>query len=401
VTDQGNTEGAGPDETQRIVLGAEDFAEPSMPDTTQQMPVPPPAQPAPPVAAPAPPAPPVRPPVAATSLPAATVSSYSSGALGIIGKVLILMGVLSAATYAIAFPVDFEIGWATSGEKAYWIAAGLAVVLGLATLCLVFVGLFLRSLTLDRSILILAGFAAGLAIPSLYYPMGGFIDDLIWWGWAGIAGTLLLLVGSLLLLGGISTGLGKTAEVGSGSRISGLVGRVILLLGIGILIVSQAKLLGDGYEWLSYTGIGTNDGTPAIAYFSLAFSVGTLVLAILSFFFSQARLETALLWCASWVIPLASVSAVYSVAVVVESLSGEGIGFGDPEFAVYFTVFSVPILLVGCLLTSDFGSQVRHGPSTPVAGPVPAAIPAAWYPDPAGTGGQRYWDGQQWTDHTA
>jgi hypothetical protein len=25
---------------------------------------------------------------------------------------------------------------------------------------------------------------------------------------------------------------------------------------------------------------------------------------------------------------------------------------------------------------------------------------ADWYPDPNGTGGQRYWDGTQWTEHT-
>jgi len=35
-----------------------------------------------------------------------------------------------------------------------------------------------------------------------------------------------------------------------------------------------------------------------------------------------------------------------------------------------------------------------HGASSP---PLPAA---GWYPDPAGTGTQRYWDGRQWTEHT-
>jgi uncharacterized RDD family membrane protein YckC len=31
----------------------------------------------------------------------------------------------------------------------------------------------------------------------------------------------------------------------------------------------------------------------------------------------------------------------------------------------------------------------------------PGGTPAGWYPDPQGGGGQRYWDGQQWTDNTA
>jgi uncharacterized RDD family membrane protein YckC len=30
-----------------------------------------------------------------------------------------------------------------------------------------------------------------------------------------------------------------------------------------------------------------------------------------------------------------------------------------------------------------------------------ASAPAAWYPDPAGRGGQRYWDGWAWTEHWA
>jgi len=38
---------------------------------------------------------------------------------------------------------------------------------------------------------------------------------------------------------------------------------------------------------------------------------------------------------------------------------------------------------------------------TPPPQPAQALPPAGWYPDPAKPGGQRYWDGQQWTSHTA
>lgn len=31
----------------------------------------------------------------------------------------------------------------------------------------------------------------------------------------------------------------------------------------------------------------------------------------------------------------------------------------------------------------------------------PPAVPAGWYPDPHGQQLQRYWDGTQWTEHTA
>lgn len=47
--------------------------------------------------------------------------------------------------------------------------------------------------------------------------------------------------------------------------------------------------------------------------------------------------------------------------------------------------------------------QPTFASPTPAPAPAPAAAlpPAGWYPDPGRPGGQRYWDGQQWTEHQA
>jgi len=44
-----------------------------------------------------------------------------------------------------------------------------------------------------------------------------------------------------------------------------------------------------------------------------------------------------------------------------------------------------------------FVTPAESAPAPPAA----ALPPAGWYPDPGRPGGQRYWDGQQWTEHQA
>ena len=90
----------------------------------------------------------------------------------------------------------------------------------------------------------------------------------------------------------------------------------------------------------------------------------------------------------------------------------------------WFTLFFIPVIpfsrkyrsiCIQCGLTLDIpkedaeelAARASLGASTPmdpVAPPLPAAAaepvlpPAGWYPDPAGSNGQRYWDGRTWTE---
>ena len=47
------------------------------------------------------------------------------------------------------------------------------------------------------------------------------------------------------------------------------------------------------------------------------------------------------------------------------------------------------------------GAVGTSNPFGTVQAPRPVAPPAGWYPDPQGQRAQRYWDGWQWTAHTA
>ena len=65
-------------------------------------------------------------------------------------------------------------------------------------------------------------------------------------------------------------------------------------------------------------------------------------------------------------------------------------------------------------IPAEWFASIEREPATPVAtlavgamsveplpDPTPQLPPADWYPDPHGVARLRYWDGQQWTGHTA
>ncbi len=51
--------------------------------------------------------------------------------------------------------------------------------------------------------------------------------------------------------------------------------------------------------------------------------------------------------------------------------------------------------------SSPSGTGTPDAPPGPFTSAAPPTPPAGWFPDPAGSGTQRYWDGRQWTEHTA
>lgn len=57
------------------------------------------------------------------------------------------------------------------------------------------------------------------------------------------------------------------------------------------------------------------------------------------------------------------------------------------------------VFLLGLVLLAV--GIVRRSRQRPEATAPAGGVVAGWYPDPGGSGGRRYWDGAQWTEHTS
>lgn len=70
--------------------------------------------------------------------------------------------------------------------------------------------------------------------------------------------------------------------------------------------------------------------------------------------------------------------------------------FSYKQVATVFSFSDIRWTAEGDLVRVEHLAQ----PARSAPPPPPPTVPAGWYPNPTGPG-QRYWDGQQWTEHTA
>ncbi len=125
-----------------------------------------------------------------------------------------------------------------------------------------------------------------------------------------------------------------------------------------------------------------------------------------------------------WLTFVPCVGFVVMVLVLVELADSFGRGAGFAVGLVLLSPIFLPILGFGSseYLSGDaYDRRLAAGPPLPTP-PTPtwnhgtptaaapralpslqgsAPPPAGWYPDPAGAGGQRWWDGTAWTTHTS
>ena len=118
------------------------------------------------------------------------------------------------------------------------------------------------------------------------------------------------------------------------------------------------------------------------------------------------------LWAAIVALVVAGLAVLTTVADTIDIASRS---YLSPGWGLYVDIVAAIGLTVACaLLVRESASQRRAVRAARPVAPWPAQrvqpaqpaqpaapVPSAWYPDPWGHNRLRYWDGAQWTGHTA
>jgi hypothetical protein len=153
-----------------------------------------------------------------------------------------------------------------------------------------------------------------------------------------------------------------------------------------------AMLISSALPWYSATVLGvsvTQSGWHEMGLLVWPATALALVLALITLAFRSA---TALDAVAGVAAGLTAVLCWFFVGV--RGDEGE-YGYG---LLVGATAASVAAIGASLSIAGVLQSWAARPPATPVA-MVPTTAPAGWYPDPAGSGAHRWWNGSGWSEH--
>ena len=147
---------------------------------------------------------------------------------------------------------------------------------------------------------------------------------------------------------------------------------------------------GAGPGLVDAVGAGMGAGIAVLVVLYLAVIVGSLVMLIVALVDIVRRPE--------WQWKLAGQEKVlWLLLVILVNL------FAVPSLIYWFRIRPKLIAVERAAADGRYGpGHLTYGGWEP--GPPPAApyaVPPGWFPDPAGNGRLRWWDGLRWTEHTS
>jgi hypothetical protein len=183
----------------------------------------------------------------------------------------------------------------------------------------------------------------------------------------------------------------------------------------GLVLILVAVLGAIGSTFLHWYGSGSYG--QSLWQFTPRSDVGLALVGVATATLALVALTTGQRWAATLAAVGAGVVSGYVIPYPLDLQSGN-----EAKIGVYMAGGFGVFLLVGAALTA-IGAVAHPSPRPlPVEGAMPqaqpqpqaqlipprapappvaaAATPAAgWFPDPSGSGRQRYWDGERWTEH--